>query len=379
MLQPVYLDNNATTPLKPEVIAAMTDALQMFGNPSSTHHYGRMVRQAVDEARRAVADLVGVRSEQVVFTAGGTEANNMAIYGALLASDKKKVLLTATEHSSVLKSVESLKASHNIEAEFLKLDHNGLVDLQSLEALLSAGDVGLVTVIYANNETGIIQPVQQIAEICKKYQVPFHTDAVQAVGKIAVNFAEVGCNSLSLSFHKFSGPKGVGALIVDGKTAFEPLVIGGGQERGRRGGTENTVGIIGAGKATLCTKDLQADMPRIKALRDKAQAGLKSLSDDIIIVGEQTERMPHCLSVVTPGLEGELAVMSMDMKGFAVSHGSACSSGKVEPSHVLKALGFSDDLAKCGLRLAFSWQNTDKDVEDFLQAFEEIYTRVKGS
>lgn len=378
-MQPIYLDNNATTPLKPEVIDAMTDALQMFGNPSSTHHYGRLARQSVDEARRAVADLVGVRSEQVIFTAGGTEANNMAVYGALIASGKKKVLLTATEHSSVIKSVEALKESHKIEPTYLKLDTKGLVDLQNLEALLSAGDVGLVTVIYANNETGIIQPVEEIAALCKKYETPFHTDAVQAVGKIAVDFAKLGCSSLSLSFHKFSGPKGVGALIVNGKTAFEALVIGGGQERGRRGGTENTTGIIGAGKAAKLTKELQDDMPRIKALRDKAQLGLKAFSDEIIIVGEDTQRMPHCLSLITPGLEGELAVMSLDMKGFAVSHGSACSSGKVEPSHVLKALGYSDDLAKCGLRLALSWQNTENDIEMFLQAFKEIYTRVKGS
>lgn len=377
-MQPIYLDNNATTPLKPQVIAAMQQALELYGNPSSTHHYGRMVRQKVDEVRRKIADMFGVRSEQVVFTAGGTEANNMAIYGALMASDKNKVLLTATEHSSVKNSVKALQESHGVQAEFLKLDEQGLVDLQSLESCLNGGDVALVTVIYANNETGIVQPVEKIAEICKKHAVPFHTDAVQAAGKLAIDFNEIGCNSLSLSFHKFSGPKGIGALIVDGKTALEPLVIGGGQERGRRGGTENTIGIIGAGEAVDAAKDLQQAMPNIQALRDKLEADLKAFNSDLIIVGQQSPRMPHCLSLISPGLEGELAVMSLDMKGICVSHGSACSSGKVEPSHVLKALGYSDDLAKCGLRVALSWQNTEQDVEAFVSAFKEIYTRVKG-
>ncbi len=377
-MQPVYLDNNATTVLKPEVIEAMSQALNMFGNPSSTHHYGRVARQAMDEARRAVADLVGVRSEQVVFTAGGTEANNMAIYGAFMASEARKIVLTATEHSSVLKQVASLVASQGAEADFLKLNELGLVDLQALENTLKEGDIAVVTVMYANNETGIIQPIADIAALCKKYAVPFHTDAVQVVGKQAVNFAELGCNTLSLSCHKFAGPKGVGALIVDGKTALEPLVIGGGQERGRRGGTENTLGIVGAGEAIKQAQAMQKDMPRVQALRDKTEQALKNVSNEIIIVGENSPRMPHCLSVITPGLEGELAVMSMDMKGICVSHGSACSSGKIEPSHVLKALGYSDDLAKCGLRIAFSWQNTDEDADKFIEAFSEIYKRIKG-
>lgn len=373
----LYLDHNATSPLKPEVKALMSQTLDVFGNPSSTHSFGQEARMVIDGARRQVATLFDVRPEQVVFTSGGTEANNMAIRSALATTPHKRIVTSPTEHHAVLHAATAVSNEIGGRVSAVKVDKNGVVDLDNLERMLAEGDVGLVSIMAVNNETGVCQPVAEIAELCKAANVMYHCDAVQAPGKVATSLPKWGASLVSLSFHKLGGPKGVGALIFAAGVQALPLLHGGGQERGRRGGTENTLGIAGAGLAAELARQTLVEMPRLSALRDKVESAIKRLSNDIAVVGESAQRTGNVSCFLLPGITGDTAVMALDMEGVAVSSGSACSSGRVNPSHVLMAQGFSEDDAKCSVRLSWGWNNTEDDVQVCIDAFTKAWQRLK--
>ena len=353
----VYLDNAATAPLRPTARQAVVEALDVLGNPSSVHREGQQARFLVEQARRQVAELVSVRPEQVVFTSGGSEANNIVLRGT-----NRHLLVSAIEHPSVLATAQHLGG------EVLPAQSSGQLDLQALEKALKTEGKALVSVMHVNNETGVVNDVAEIAKICRKYEALFHTDAVQSVGKCPTHFTHVGADILTLSAHKFGGPKGVGALIVKGDTEMEALITGGGQERNRRAGTENTAAIAGMGAAAVEVLEKQADeQARVIDLRSFLLQEAKGLSSHIRVAGEGVERSPYITQFLVPGLVAEDAVIALDLKGIAVSHGSACSSGKVEASHVLQAMGYKASEAATGLRVSFGWQTTKEDVEGLLK------------
>ncbi|MDA0230573.1 MAG: cysteine desulfurase family protein [Proteobacteria bacterium] len=370
----IYLDYNATAPVKPQVSEAVAKALAMTGNPSSVHQFGRDARNAVELARDQVAAMIGARPEEVVFTAGGTEANNMALNGAR----RSRLIISAIEHPSVLRAAEALADSNSDrngrELAVLPVDGNGIVSLDDLDrALGNIADDALVSVMLANNETGVIQPVAEIASLAQKRGALVHCDAVQAPGRIAFDVASLGVDMLSLSAHKFGGPKGVGALFVKSTLDLQPLVIGGGQERGRRPGTENVAGIVGFGVAAeLAVDDLQR-APHISAMRDRAEQSLSGIDSKVRVFGAGAERLPNTSCLSMPGVQSELQVMGLDLAGVAVSAGSACSSGKVEPSHVLRALGLPDAETGCAIRISFGWASQDEEVDTLVRAWRAFY------
>ena len=370
----IYLDYNATAPVKPQVSEAIAKALTMTGNPSSVHQFGRDARNAVESARDQVATMIGARPEEVVFTAGGTEANNMALNGA----GRKRLIISAIEHPSVLRAAEAIAGSNSARNErelfVLPVDSEGVVSLDALDqALGTNADDAMVSVMLANNETGVIQPVAEITSVAQRRGALVHCDAVQAPGRIAFDVASLGVDMLSLSAHKFGGPKGVGALFVRGALDLQPLIIGGGQERGRRPGTENVAGIVGFGVAAeLAVDDLQR-APHLSAMRDRAEHNLSDIDPKVKIFGAGAERLPNTSCLSMPGVQSELQVMGLDLAGVAVSAGSACSSGKVEPSHVLRALGLPDAETGCAIRISFGWASRDEEVDKLVRAWRAFY------
>lgn len=376
----VYLDNNATTPLKDGVKAAMAAALDVYGNPSSVHACGREARLLQDTARRNVAAMFGVRSEQVIFTSSGTEANNLVLRGFFSCPDNKtkKLVISAVEHNCVHKTALDLNRLENLPMHMVAVNKDGLVDLEDLKLTLSKGDVGLVSIMHANNETGVIQPLAEIVALCKEAGVRVHTDAVQTAGKLPLSFKEMGVDFMTISFHKLGGPKGVGAVIMKADIPMEAHMTGGSQERNRRAGTENVTGIAGAGACVegwqTCVDQMQN---QIGPLRDQLEKGLTRLANDIYIIGQTAPRVPNTTNVVVPGLVGEDAVMALDMAGFCVSTGSACSSGRVEPSRVILAHGIPSEEALCALRISLGWQTTQEDVEAFIAAFSDMLGRMR--
>ncbi len=360
----VYLDHNATTPVRPEAAEAVSAALALTGNPSSVHRHGRMARRLVEDARERVADLVGAEVAEVVFTSGGTEANALAIRGA----GRSRVLVSSVEHVSVLGAFEG--------AEQVPVDGDGIVDLDALEAMLAAEDVpALVSVMLANNETGVVQPVAAVAALARRYGAFAHCDAVQAPGKIAVARKELGVHMMSLSAHKIGGPSGAGALIVADEVPLAATVRGGGQERGRRAGTENVPGIAGFAAAAETAGTLE-DAARIARLRDRLERGVRELVPATRIFGSDAPRLPNTSCFSMPGVSSETQVMALDLGGVAVSAGSACSSGKVAPSHVLRAMKVDDEHAGCALRVSFGWTNVDHDVDRLLEVWGSLYARL---
>ena len=364
----VYLDNNATTPLREEVKKAYINALDIWGNPSSIHMLGQQSKSAVDDARRKVASLFSVRSEQVIFTSGGSEANTLALCGAMEASGERRLVISPTEHPSVYNMAHSLANENKCILSELLVDSNGIINTPSLEAFLKKGDVALVSVMYANNETGIIQPIDKISDLCLQYGVPLHIDAVQAAGKIALDFNKLHVDLLSISFHKMGGPKGVGSLIVNSQIPMKPVQVGGGQERNRRAGTENIPAIVAAGvTAEEVQNKMQEEYESIAKLHLILEEGLKNISDKIIIVGEQAQRMATTTCFIDKNITAETSLMALDIEGICVSSGSACSSGKVEPS-----CGYSKDEALSALRVSIGRQNTAEDINTFLNTFKKI-------
>lgn len=363
----LYFDHNATTPLRPEASAAMVEALSVAGNPSSVHRFGRSARCVVEDAREQVAALVGAPPAAVIFTSGGTEANALALNGC----GRARVLASAVEHSSVLDA--------RPDVERTPVDGDGIVDLGAFDEMLARGDApAVVSVMLANNETGVVQPVAAVVEIAARHGAIVHCDAVQAAGKIPLDAAAIGVHLLSLSAHKLGGPAGIGALVVMG-TALAPQLRGGGQERRRRAGTENLVGIVGFGAAADAIGDaaaIRASMARLEALRARLEAAIAAMTPGARIVGGGVERLANTSCVLTPGVTGETLVMALDLAGAAVSAGSACSSGKVSPSHVLSAMGVGEHLAGQAVRVSTGWTTTERDVDDFIDAWSAVARRL---
>jgi cysteine desulfurase len=363
MRRPVYLDYNATTPVRPAVAAAMAEALAAVGNPSSVHGFGRAARARLEAAREQVAALVGARPAQVVFTSGGTEANDLALTGA----GRERVLVTAIEHDSVLKATA---------AETIPVERSGLLDLAVLERMLAARrEPALVAVMLANNETGVIQPVAEAACLVHGHGALLHCDAVQATGKIAVDFNALGADLMTLSAHKLGGPAGVGALVIADHVNLAARQRGGGQERGRRAGTENLAGIVGFGVAAEIAAAELGAMAGLAGLRDDLERRALVAKPGAFVFGREARRLANTSCIALPGVSSELQVMALDLAGVAVSAGSACSSGKVQPSHVLRAMGADAATAGSAIRVSLGWQSTAEDVERFLEAWCALAAR----
>jgi cysteine desulfurase len=374
----IYLDNNATTPIDPAVVVEMLPFFETnFGNPSSIYKIGRTARSALRNAREKVAALVGADAEEIVFTSCGTEANNTAIIGAAYAlEDKGRHIITSQiEHKSVLNSLKFLE-QRGFEVTCLPVDENGLVELDRLESAIR-DDTTLISIMFANNEIGVVQPVAEIAGIADKHGTVFHTDAVQAAGKIKIDVAECGCSLLSLSAHKICGPKGVGALYVRTGTPISPIILGGKQEGGLRGGTENVAGIVGFGKAAELASNLEQSSV-ILQLRDKLQTGLQERVPGLLLNGHPQKRLPNTLNVSIPDIEAEALVINLDLKGIYISTGSACTSGAIEPSHVLCAIGRDNELAKASIRFSLGRLNTESEIDKVIETLPAVVKRLRA-
>ncbi|WP_303900786.1 cysteine desulfurase family protein [Thiohalomonas denitrificans] len=360
-----YLDHNATTPLDERVLEAMLPHFRDgFGNASSTHAFGRSALTALDTAREQLAELVGAHPSQVVFTNGGTEANNAALKGAAFRRVPGGMAISAVEHASVREPVEAL-ARHGWRHERLPVDSEGRVETEAV----SRSSAAIVSVMWANNETGVLQDISALAEAARDRGALLHTDAVQAAGKVPIDFTAAGAHLMSVSAHKLYGPKGIGALIVDKAVDIEPLVHGGGQERGRRGGTENVAAIAGFGKAAeLARSELQSRSSLLEQLRERFEAGLSERMPEAMVFGAGAKRLPNTSFFALPGIEGGTLALALDRQGLALSSGSACGSRHDEPSPVLGAMAVPSDLASCAVRASFGIGNTEADVDALVGA-----------
>jgi cysteine desulfurase len=372
MANRVYLDWNATAPLRREALEAMQAAWELAGNPSSVHTEGRQARRLVEEARERVAAAVGALPRNVVFTSGGTEANALALTPGIKRASGlpvQRLIVTAIEHPSVLAGGRFPPVAVSTTG----VTRSGLVDLDRLGTMLENGPPALVSVMLANNETGAIQPVAEAAEMVHAAGGLLHVDAVQAFGKIPFNISTIYADLVTLSAHKIGGPKGIGALVLaDGLSGPEPLLRGGGQERGHRAGTENVAGIAGFGAAvTAAMGALQADAARLESLRNRLESGLRQ-TPGMLVFAEEVPRLPNTTLFTVPGLKAETAVIGLDLAGIAVSSGSACSSGKVQPSHVLQAMGAGSALARGAVRLSLGWSTSEDDIDRCLEAWRKL-------
>ncbi|WP_108521138.1 cysteine desulfurase family protein [Bradyrhizobium algeriense] len=368
----VYLDWNATTPLRPEARQAMAAAWEVAGNPSSVHAEGRQARRLIEDARAAISAAVGARPQDVVFTSSGTEANALALTPGLrkgAGEPVRRLLVSAIEHTSVLSGGRFTPEA----IETIQVTRSGLIDIDHLRGLLAVGPRALVSVMLANNETGALQPVGEVADIVHEAGGLLHVDAIQALAKIPFDIKSMKADLVTLSAHKIGGPKGVGALVLaEDVQGLEPLLRGGGQELGRRAGTENVAGIAAFGAAVRAAMGaLDGDTARLRSLRDRLEAGLKQ-TPDVIVFSEDVPRLPNTTLFTVPGLRAETAVIGFDLGGIAVSSGSACSSGKVQPSHVLEAMGYGKELAQGAVRLSLGWSTSEADIDLALQAWRKL-------
>ncbi|MDP6602806.1 MAG: cysteine desulfurase family protein [Rhodospirillales bacterium] len=365
MAEPLYLDHNATTPLRPVAQRAIADAFAATGNPSSVHGFGRAQRRLIEDAREAVAALAGASAESVVFTSGGTEANTLALLGA----GCRRVLVSAVEHDSVLAATEG--------AVTIPVDGNGVVEVPALEALLAeAHTPALVSVMLANNETGVIQPVAAVAEAAHRFGALVHCDAVQCAGKLAFAIDDLGVDMLSLSAHKLGGPQGTGALIVRAGTEISPVIRGGGQERGLRAGTEAVALIAGFGAAAAEADETGSAWAEIETYRDRIEAHVANAAPDARIFGRGAPRLANTSCLAMPGVANEVQVMAFDLTGIAISAGAACSSGTVGPSHVLAAMGVPEAGAGSAIRVSLGWTTCADDADRFAAAWTSLYERL---
>jgi len=375
MMDIVYFDHNSTTALKPAVLDAMLPWLQnQHGNPTSQHTYGRNAREAIEQARRQVANSVGVQASQVIFTSGGTEANNFAIKGITAKLSPSQLLTSAIEHPCVSNPAASLSAL-GWQHDVIAVDGEGNVDLDKLATQLTT-ETGLISVMLANNETGAIQPMADIVKLAKQTGTYVHTDAVQALGKVPVDFHALGVNAMTISSHKIGGPLGAGALVLNKRVDIEPLLYGGGQEKGLRSGTENIAAIVGFGAACeLAKKELNNFSSHTLMLRQHLEVGLQQI--EAVIFGQQANRLPNTSFFAFKNIDGETLVTALDKLGFSVASGSACSSASSEPSHVLLAMGVHPDMARGAIRVSFSADNTKAQVEKFLKALKEAVQNLR--
>ena len=360
-----YLDHNATTPVSPEVAEAVASCLATFGNPSSVHQLGRKAQAAVESAREAVAGFLGAKAANIVFTSGGTEANALALRGLAAGAGCASVVASAIEHPSVL--------AHVSGADHISVGGDGRIELGALErALQSRAGPVLVSLMFANNETGVLQPIAEAVELAKTYGALVHCDAVQAPGKTPIDFMALGVDAMSISAHKFGGLKGAGALVIrDGLTVLADIP-GGGQERSRRAGTENVVGLVAFGAAASLGHKALAEHERVRALRDRLEMEILRVASQAKIFGRESSRLGNTCCVAISGVSSETQLMRLDLAGVAVSAGSACSSGKISPSHVLLAMGVSAADAKCAIRVSLGQGNTDADIDKFLRVWTPL-------
>jgi cysteine desulfurase len=377
----IYLDHNATTPPAAEVVERMATALrEHFGNPSSVHHFGQHAKAALDEARNAVAALIGAEPSEVVFTSGGTESDNFAIRGvaeALEVTGRKHLIASSIEHEAVLNTFKAL-ARRGWRTTLLPVDQSGIVDPAALDAALT-DDTALVSIMHANNEIGTIQPIAELSRLAKARGALVHTDAVQSVAKIPVEVKALGVDLLSLSAHKFYGPKGVGALWIRRGVRLQPPITGGKQERSRRAGTENVAGIVGLGIAAQLSRVKMADeAARLATLRDRLEDGILEGVSGTAINGARSPRVPNTTNISFDRVEAESLLIALDLAGVAVSTGSACSSGTLEPSHVLKAMGFAPHRTQNSIRFSLGSANTDADIDRVIGALPGIVDKLRS-
>ena len=374
----VYLDNNATTKPAPEVVAAMMPYLtEWYGNPSSVHRFGQRARQGIDEARSQVASLLGCADAELLFTGGGTEAVNTAVRGLLTArAPRKRIVTTTVEHSATRELCQQL-AKEGAEVVEIGVDQRGRLDLDALRAAVG-DDAALVTAMWANNETGVLFPVKEIAAIAKAARVPFHCDGTQAIGKLPVNVAELGVDAMSFASHKFHGPKGVGGLFVRRGLRFRPLMIGGPQERGRRGGTENVAGLVGMGKAAELARAGLPEMSRVAAMRDRLEREILARIEDAHVNGDVEARLPNTTNIGFARLEAEAILLLLSEQGVCASAGAACSSGSLEPSHVLRAMRLDEKIAHGAIRFSLSRYTTDAEIDRALDVLPPVIERLRA-
>ena len=362
----IYLDHSATTPVRPEVLEAMLPFLrEHHGNAGSLHRFGRNCRRAVETAREQVAALINAEPREILFTSGGTESDNLAIRGIVEARDgtAKRMVTTAVEHHAVLHTGESLARTNRVDLQIVGVDRGGLVDPDAVEALLGDETV-LVSVMHANNETGVVQPLERIGALCRERGIPFHSDTVQSVGKLPLDVRKLPLDLAAISGHKLYGPKGIGALFVRSGTGIEPQAVGGAQERGRRAGTENVAGIVGLGRACeLLSGELQSTSKQMEVLRDRLQEGVLATVPDAGINGSTAHRLPNSLNMAFNDLDGERMMFALDQEGIAVSTGSACTAGSLDPSHVLLAMGQSHEHASSAIRFSLGRDNTEEEID----------------
>lgn len=371
----IYFDYNATSPLKAEVLEAMLPYCRDFyGNPSSLHRMGRIARDAIERARQQVAELIGVQASQIVFTSGGTESNNIIIRGLAKRFEAGSILASPIEHPSVLEPLKAL-LDQGWTVNWLKLNEQGVVDPDWLDSSVQA-DSRFASCMIANNETGVIQEIASIAARLRERNIPLHCDGVQALGKIPLDYQALGISFLSISAHKIGGPKGSGALVIDPSIGIAPLFAGGSQEQGLRVGTENVIGIVGFGAAAeIARRDLQENARHVGSLKQRIEAGLKSLGA-VTIFSDHAQRVPNTVMFGIPGIDGEMMVMELDRKGIAVSSSAACSSQSLEASHVLLAMGVSEDLARTALRVSLGPENSASQVDRFLGEVSRILSSL---
>ena len=372
----VYLDNNATTPVLPGVLEAMRPYFgEHFGNASSIHHHGQETRAAVEHARDSLATLLGCRPSEIVFTSCGTEADNLAIFGLIQAGDH--VITSTIEHHAVMNALKQAE-SQGCEVTRVPVDGQCRIDPNDVRRALRP-NTKLISIMTANNETGVLQPVEEIGQIAADADVYFHTDAVQAAGKVALDVQQIGCDLLSISGHKMHAPQGVGALYVRKGTLLQPMLVGGRHERSRRAGTENVPGIVGLGKAAQLAKgSLHPDgLSAMAAMRDRIEQTILQTIDDTGVNGHAAPRVPNTTNIYFDHIEGEALVIALDLKGLAVSTGAACSSGAIEPSHVLTAMGLPPERARASLRFSLGKQNTPEDVDFALSLVPASVARLR--
>jgi cysteine desulfurase len=374
----VYVDNNATTPVAPEVFEAMEPFFhELYGNPSSMHFKGGEVQKALAEAREKVADLIGASPDEIVFTSCGTESDNAAIQGTLASyPEKRHIISTRVEHPAVWTLCKDLEKG-GYRVTMLSVDREGRLDLDELRAAIS-NDTALVSVMYANNETGVIFPIEEIGQIVKSRGIPYHTDAVQAVGKIPLDMKKSTVDMFSLSGHKLHAPKGIGVLYIRRGTKFSPFLIGGHQEKGRRGGTENIPYIVGLGKASeLAARHLEEENDRVRFLRDKLEGGLLERIPDTLVNGDREHRLPNTVSLSFEYVEGESILLLLSNLGICASSGSACTSGSLEPSHVLRAMGIPFTAAHGSIRFSLSIYTTEEEIDYILKELPPIIEKLR--